>query len=93
MIYIVAEGKIVKYPDAVSAKASGSGHVVHVIGPDNKIIGNFPMKIVKFFGEDLPEIYNDQLREQERWAAMTPDERAKEKARLRGGPPGPAGGR
>jgi hypothetical protein len=79
MIYVVTEGKILTFPTAVVAKASGSGGVVHVIGQDDKIIGNVPMKIVKFYGPELPEVFKDQLRVQERWASLTPEERERER--------------
>ena len=79
MIYVVVEGKILTFPKAIVAKSSRDGGVIHVIGEDDKIIGNVPMKIVKFYGQELPEVYQDQLKVQERWASLTPEERERER--------------
>lgn len=82
MIYVVTEGKIILFENAIQAKSSGNGFIIHIIDDKGAIVGNFPMRNVKFFGTELPEVYKEQYSEQVRWSKLTPDERAAEKRRV-----------
>ncbi len=81
MIYIVNESeKIIVFPDAVHAKPSGgTGTVVHIIGRDDSVIGNFPIRTVKYYGTQLPPAYQKKYEEQLRWESMTREEQEAEK--------------
>jgi len=79
MIYVVTGDQIIVFEKAVEAKPSGAGHVVHVIGANNLIIGNFPVKGVKYYGTELPTVYQQQYDEQVRWDALTDDQKDAER--------------
>jgi hypothetical protein len=79
VIYVVTEGKIILFEAASQAKPSGNGFIVHVIDDTGAIVGNFPMRTVKFYGTSLPEVYREQYSEQVRWSKLTPEQRAIEK--------------
>lgn len=81
MIYIVNESeRIITFPDAVFAKPSGAaGTVIHIIGTDDSVIGNFPIRSVKYYGPQLPPFYQKKYEEQQRWESMTREEQDLEK--------------
>lgn len=77
MIYVVIEGnRVIECPEAVSAKpAGGAGLVIHLFSDQGEIAGNFPMKIVRFYGSALPPFYSALFEEQKRWASLTQAEK------------------
>lgn len=87
MIYVVLDHQIVGFPDATGGRVSGNGQAIHILeeslvegqGEVRTIVGSFPMKRVKYFGEKLPPIWEEQYQEQVRWANLTPAEREAEK--------------
>jgi len=83
MIYVVMEGKVVDFPDAVAGKPSRDGHVIHLIAKDGTIIGNVPMKMCRFWGEKLPPLWQKQYDSQIAWAALSEAEREALKAEAR----------
>jgi hypothetical protein len=84
MVYVVTEGRIIVFPNATGAKPSGvGGVVVHIIGEDNSVIGNFPMRTVKYYGTELPPTYQQDYENQLAWAALTPEERTEAKAKAK----------
>jgi len=80
-IYVVSEGRIVVFPDATAAKPSGMGGVVVHIMRGDEVIGNIPMKQVRYYGTELPPTYQQDYENQLSWAALTPEERASRKAK------------
>ena len=79
-VYVVTEGRIVVFPDATGAKPSGvGGVVVHILGKDDKVIGNFPMRNVRYYGTELPPTYREDYENQLAWQALSPEERARRK--------------
>lgn len=79
MIYVVTGQEIIVFEKAVEAKPSGAGHVVHIIGADNTIIGNFPVKGVKYYGTELPPAFQKQYEEQIRWDGLTDEQQDAER--------------
>lgn len=79
-VYVVAEGRIVFFPDATVAKISANGQAVHVIR-NEVIIGNFPATIVRFYGIELPPQFQKDYENQLAWEALSPQERAERSAR------------
>lgn len=77
MIFVVLEGnRVVENPDAWTAKpAGGSGLVIHLVDERGEVVGNFPIKLVKYYGSTLPPHYKQFLDEQKEWAAKSPAER------------------
>lgn len=93
-IYVVTEGRIVHFQNATGAKPSGIGGVVVHIMREDEVIGNIPMKLVKFYGSELPPTYKKDYENQLAWEKMSPEERtaARAKARqIREGAPTPEG--
>jgi len=84
VVYVVTEGRIIVFPEATGAKPSGiGGVVVHIIGKDNSVVGNFPMKTVKYYGTELPPTYQQDYENQLAWAKLTPEERTEAKAKAK----------
>ena len=81
-VYVVTEGRIVVFPEASGAKPSGiGGVVVHIIGKDGtSVIGNFPMRSVRYYGTELPPTYQQDYENQLAWMKLSPEERARQKA-------------
>lgn len=51
---------MIYFEKATQAKPSGNGYIVHVIDELGAIVGNFPMRNVRFYGTELPEVYREQ---------------------------------
>ena len=77
MIYVVLEGnRVIENPDAVAAKPAGAaGLVIHIVDVHGTIIGNYPLKLVRYYGQTLPPYFAKFLDEQREWDAKSPEEK------------------
>lgn len=82
-VYVVTEGRIIVFPDATGAKPSGIGGVVVHILRGSDVIGNFPMRSVRYYGTELPPTFQQDYENQLAWSKLTPEERVEAKARAK----------
>lgn len=77
MIYVVLEGnRVIENPDGVMGKPAGAaGVVIHVVDAHGTIIGNYPIKLVRYYGQTLPPYWQKMLDDQKAWDSKTPEEK------------------
>lgn len=91
-IYVVTEGRIIHFQNATGAKPSGIGGVVVHIMREDEVVGNIPMKLVKFYGSELPATYKKDYEDQLVWEKLSPEEKTAARAKakqIREGTPAP----